>query len=143
MPQIAINGPGGTPVRCWIEANKAACDCFSERPLATMVEAPRLARNSSSESLKLRWLRSALMVAWRSSLHQRRLRRADARQPRELALPGLESAGAVAAPRSFRTAAVKRQHRRSDAEIVASLARMSMSDSLTGGIRLKSARINL
>src|ERR1700722_16630780 len=46
-----------------MDANNAACDCFSERPRATMVAAPRLARNASSDRLKLRWPRAALMVA--------------------------------------------------------------------------------
>ena len=45
IPQIASSGPGGTPVRLWMEANSAPCDCFNERPRATMVAAPRLARN--------------------------------------------------------------------------------------------------
>jgi hypothetical protein len=62
IPQMVIRGPGGTPKRFSIELNSAALAAFSERPLAAMAEAPRLAMKSERESLKLCCPRSALMV---------------------------------------------------------------------------------
>src|SRR5215218_10046403 len=80
---MARSGPGGAPYRCWIDAKSAACVCFSVRPRATIVEAPRFARNSSSDKRKLLWPRSAAIVAGIIRGHQSRYRpRADALTPR-------------------------------------------------------------
>src|SRR5438876_355602 len=103
-------------------ANRAACDCFSERPRATIAAPPRLARNSGSDRRKLFWPRSALIVAAfaafvrpgrggcarqgeraiaKGVIEVPAFRRGDMSQGSEGAAPAPRSHGLIRSPRDF------------------------------------------